>query len=139
MTTTTHDEVGAFFTSLLATPRHRLTNPTPPWTPDDATAKSPAGYDVVVRRDGDQCRFAGCTNRHYLHVHHIVHWEDGGHSDVDNLVLLCSFHRRAAAAVSRRHSVVADAARSCQQTSLDQNGRRCDEAIAQTEPPDVWA
>jgi hypothetical protein len=48
----------------------------------------------IVRRDGDRCRFAGCTNRHYLHVHHIVHWDDGGPTDVDNLVLLCSFHHK---------------------------------------------
>jgi uncharacterized protein DUF222/HNH endonuclease len=46
----------------------------------------------VVQRDGDRCRFAGCSARHYLHVHHIVHWDDGGPTDLDNLVLLCSYH-----------------------------------------------
>lgn len=48
----------------------------------------------LVRRDGDQCRFPGCASRHHLHAHHIVHWDDGGPTDLANLVLLCSFHHR---------------------------------------------
>jgi hypothetical protein len=48
----------------------------------------------VVARDGDRCRFAGCSARHFLHVHHIVHWDDGGPTDLDNLVLLCSYHHK---------------------------------------------
>src|SRR4051794_17361617 len=47
---------------------------------------------AVLRRDGDRCRFPGCENRRYLHVHHIVHWEDGGPTDLDNLVVLCTHH-----------------------------------------------
>jgi hypothetical protein len=54
----------------------------------------PALRRKLVRRDGDQCRFPGCASRHYLHAHHIRHWDDGGPTDLDNLVLLCSFHHR---------------------------------------------
>ena len=38
------------------------------------------------------CRFPGCTNRRYLHAHHIIHWINGGATCVSNLVLLCSRH-----------------------------------------------
>ena len=27
-------------------------------------------------------------------AHHIRHWEDGGHTELDNLVLLCPYHHR---------------------------------------------
>jgi hypothetical protein len=29
-----------------------------------------------------------------LHAHHLVHWEDGGATELDNLVLLCPYHHR---------------------------------------------
>ncbi|HEY1421803.1 MAG TPA: DUF222 domain-containing protein [Candidatus Dormibacteraeota bacterium] len=39
------------------------------------------------------CRFPGCgVPAHRTHAHHIEHWADGGATDRDNLVLLCSFH-----------------------------------------------
>ncbi|MFC7405674.1 HNH endonuclease signature motif containing protein [Georgenia alba] len=45
--------------------------------------------------DRDQgCRFPGCERRRYVHAHHIVHWADGGPTDLDNLVLLCGQHHR---------------------------------------------
>jgi hypothetical protein len=44
-------------------------------------------------RDGG-CRFPGCERRRWVHAHHIVHWGDGGGTDLDNLVLLCSAHHR---------------------------------------------
>ncbi|WP_162458588.1 HNH endonuclease signature motif containing protein [Pseudactinotalea suaedae] len=40
------------------------------------------------------CRFPGCERRRHLHAHHIVHWADGGRTDLDNLVLLCGQHHR---------------------------------------------
>lgn len=40
------------------------------------------------------CRFPGCPSRRDLHAHHIVHWADGGPTDLDNLVLLCGHHHR---------------------------------------------
>lgn len=42
-------------------------------------------------RDGT-CRLPGC--KRWLHAHHLVHWSDGGATDLDNLVLLCGFHHR---------------------------------------------
>ncbi|MCV7424896.1 DUF222 domain-containing protein [Mycobacterium yunnanensis] len=40
------------------------------------------------------CVVPGCGATRGLHAHHIRHWEDGGPTDPDNLVLLCPFHHR---------------------------------------------
>jgi hypothetical protein len=40
------------------------------------------------------CAVPGCGATRGLHAHHIVHWEDGGPTELDNLVLLCPYHRR---------------------------------------------
>lgn len=40
------------------------------------------------------CRFPACGAGQYLHAHHVVHWTDGGPTDLGNLVLLCGFHHR---------------------------------------------
>jgi hypothetical protein len=45
-----------------------------------------------VRRRDRHCRFPGCSNAVFTNVHHIVHWIDGGPTDLDNLVLLCDHH-----------------------------------------------
>jgi hypothetical protein len=45
----------------------------------------------VMRRDRN-CRFPGCTNVIFTNVHHIVPWEPGGPTDLDNLALLCLHH-----------------------------------------------
>lgn len=42
--------------------------------------------------DGERCRMPGCTRVRRLHAHHVVHWEDGGPTDLANLVLVCSRH-----------------------------------------------
>ena len=44
---------------------------------------------AVQRRDRGTCRFPGCSRRHRLHIHHIVFWEHGGCTDLDNLLALC--------------------------------------------------
>ncbi|MGV0992418.1 MAG: HNH endonuclease signature motif containing protein [Mycobacterium sp.] len=41
------------------------------------------------------CAVPGCGGTRGLHAHHIRHWEDGGPTDVSNLVLLCPYHHRA--------------------------------------------
>ncbi len=41
------------------------------------------------------CVVPGCETRRGLHAHHVVHWEDGGATDLDNLVLVCGHHHRA--------------------------------------------
>jgi hypothetical protein len=40
------------------------------------------------------CRFPGCTQRRFLHAHHIDHWAHGGATELGNLVHLCRFHHR---------------------------------------------
>jgi hypothetical protein len=36
----------------------------------------------------------GCGATRGLHAHHIVHWEDGGPTELWNLVLVCPHHHR---------------------------------------------
>jgi hypothetical protein len=48
---------------------------------------------VLRHRDG-ACRFPGCERKRWLNAHHLVHWADGGATNVDNLVLLCHAHHR---------------------------------------------
>jgi hypothetical protein len=44
-------------------------------------------------RDGG-CQFPGCGARRFVDAHHVIHWLDGGPTDLDNLVLLCKRHHR---------------------------------------------
>jgi hypothetical protein len=47
---------------------------------------------VLIARDGG-CRFHGCDRPPaWTQLHHIVHWADGGPTDLDNLILLCGHH-----------------------------------------------
>ena len=53
---------------------------------------TPAQFAALIARDGG-CTFPGCTRpASWCIAHHIVHWADGGHTDLDNLVLLCNHH-----------------------------------------------
>ena len=47
-----------------------------------------------VRHRDRECRFPGCGSRRFTEAHHIVFWRNGGTTDLDNLVLICSFHHR---------------------------------------------
>ena len=40
------------------------------------------------------CVVPGCGATRGLHAHHIRHWEDGGPTELDNLVLVCPYHHR---------------------------------------------
>jgi hypothetical protein len=40
------------------------------------------------------CAIPGCGATRGLHAHHILHWEDGGPTELSNLVLVCPFHHR---------------------------------------------
>jgi hypothetical protein len=52
----------------------------------------PAVYTSLVLRDWG-CRFPGCDRpAEWCEGHHIRHWEDGGPTNLSNLVLLCSKH-----------------------------------------------
>jgi len=54
----------------------------------------PAVRRALVTRDGG-CAAPGCDRPHrWCDAHHIVHWVDGGHTSLDNLVLLCRRHHR---------------------------------------------
>ncbi|HEX2300577.1 MAG TPA: DUF222 domain-containing protein [Pseudonocardiaceae bacterium] len=55
---------------------------------------TPAQIAALTVRDGDGCQFPGCSHTRHLHAHHVQHWLHGGRTDVDNLVLVCSFHHR---------------------------------------------
>lgn len=44
-------------------------------------------------RDGE-CRFPGCGSKRFTQAHHIVWWDQGGRTDLENLVLVCTFHHR---------------------------------------------
>ncbi|CQD20366.1 HNH endonuclease domain-containing protein [Mycobacterium lentiflavum] len=40
------------------------------------------------------CAVPGCGATRGLHAHHIRHWEDGGSTELANLVLVCPYHHR---------------------------------------------
>ena len=59
------------------------------------TSREPPAWMVraLRRRDGG-CRFPGCGTRAHTHPHHVRWWSAKGPTDLDNLVLLCSFHHK---------------------------------------------
>jgi hypothetical protein len=76
-------------------------NPTgvnPAWLPlavgrSQRTA-TPAQLKALSVRDGG-CIHPGCTRTSaFCDAHHVVHWADGGVTDVSNLVFLCRHHHR---------------------------------------------
>ena len=40
------------------------------------------------------CVVPGCGATRGLHAHHIIHWENGGLTELHNLVLVCPYHHR---------------------------------------------
>lgn len=48
---------------------------------------------LLDERDGG-CRFPGCRRTRWTHGHHLIHWADGGPTNLDNLITLCGFHHR---------------------------------------------
>ena len=53
---------------------------------------TPAQRRALAVRDGG-CVGPGClAPPSWCHAHHVVEWEHGGRTDVDNGALLCSFH-----------------------------------------------
>jgi hypothetical protein len=48
----------------------------------------------VLRHRDLGCRFPGCERKRWLQAHHLVHWADGGATNLDNLALLCHAHHR---------------------------------------------
>ncbi len=54
----------------------------------------PAHIRRAIRHRDRGCRFPGCERVMHAAAHHIVHWAEGGSTDLDNLVLLCNRHHR---------------------------------------------
>jgi hypothetical protein len=50
---------------------------------------------ALERRDHGTCVVPGCGATRGLHAHHLVHWEEGGQTELDNLALVCPYHHRA--------------------------------------------
>jgi hypothetical protein len=51
-------------------------------------------YRALLYRDRGCCSVPGCGSREGLDAHHVVHWIDGGPTNLANLVLLCEAHHR---------------------------------------------
>ena len=49
---------------------------------------------IEIRRRDKGCRFPGCTHTEFTDVHHVLHWTNGGATDLANLVELCDQHHR---------------------------------------------
>ncbi len=49
---------------------------------------------AVHLRDRGKCQVAGCSNQHYVELHHRKPRAEGGLHTVENLVTLCSAHHR---------------------------------------------
>jgi hypothetical protein len=59
------------------------------------TSREPSAWMVRQIRYRDRgCRFPGCGTRAFTQAHHIRWWRHGGRTDLDNLLLVCSFHHR---------------------------------------------
>lgn len=70
----------------------------PVWLPLDVgrtqRTATPAQLKALALRDGG-CIHPGCSRSTvYCQAHHVVHWVDGGATDLTNLVLLCRHHHR---------------------------------------------
>jgi hypothetical protein len=48
----------------------------------------------VLEHRHPTCAVPGCGATRGLHAHHIRHWEDGGPTELANLVLICPYHHR---------------------------------------------
>ena len=46
---------------------------------------------LIVDRDRG-CRFPGCTSTRFVEIHHLTAWADGGATDTNNQISLCTTH-----------------------------------------------
>jgi hypothetical protein len=58
------------------------------------TRSIPPALRRALRTRDRTCRFPGCCQTRFLHAHHLEHWAHGGHTDLANLIHLCSHHHR---------------------------------------------
>ncbi len=59
-----------------------------------ATREPPSWMLRQLRYRDSGCRFPGCGTRRFAQAHHIVWWGKGGRTELDNLLLVCSFHHK---------------------------------------------
>jgi hypothetical protein len=58
-------------------------------------SREPSAWMMRQLRYRDiECRFPGCGARRFTVAHHIRWWEHGGRTDLDNLLLVCTFHHK---------------------------------------------
>jgi len=58
-------------------------------------SREPSAWMVrQVRYRDRECRFPSCGSRRFTEAHHVRWWRHGGRTDLDNLLLICSFHHR---------------------------------------------
>ena len=58
--------------------------------------REPSSAMIRQLRHRDRgCRFPGCGFKAFTQAHHIVHWKDGGPTDLENLIIICRFHHKA--------------------------------------------
>jgi len=77
------------------------------------------------------CAVPGCGATRGLHAHHIRHWEDGGPTELENLVLVCPYHHRA-----HHRGVITIAGPADDLTVTDSSGRRLT-ARSMARPPNL--
>ena len=58
------------------------------------TRVPPAWLLRQVKYRDQGCRFPGCGARGFTQAHHIEFWRDGGATDLDNLVTICTWHHK---------------------------------------------
>jgi hypothetical protein len=58
------------------------------------TREPPAWMVRQLRHRDRECWFPRCGARAFTQAHHIVWWNRGGTTDLDNLVLVCTFHHK---------------------------------------------
>ncbi|WP_050997120.1 HNH endonuclease [Frankia alni] len=51
--------------------------------------------DAVYARDQGRCQYPGCGHTRWLQTHHLTDWVEGGDTDIDRLLLLCTAHHHA--------------------------------------------
>jgi hypothetical protein len=58
-------------------------------------AREPSAWMLRQLRYRDVgCTFPGCGSQRFTKAHHVTWWRHGGVTDLDNLVLVCSFHHK---------------------------------------------
>lgn len=49
-----------------------------------------AQVNALMTMWGHQCAMPGCTHTRFMEIHHMKEWADGGETNLDNLIPLCS-------------------------------------------------